>query len=62
MLTPAMPCYGHAVVVPQGMNPVMMFGGEEEHGVQQPRADPEYGGDFNFDELLNIDVQEHMLV
>jgi hypothetical protein len=40
----------------------MMFEGEEEHGVQQPRADPKYGGDFNFDELLNIDVQEQMLV
>jgi hypothetical protein len=57
MLTPAMPCYGHAVVVPQGVNPVMMFEGEEEHDVQQPRADPKYGVDFNFDELLNIDVQ-----
>jgi hypothetical protein len=30
--------------------------------VQQPRADPKYGDDFNFDELLNIDVQEQMLV
>jgi hypothetical protein len=57
-----MPCYGHAVVVPQGVNPVMMFEGEEEHGVQQPRADPKYGSDFNFDELLNIDVQEQMLL
>jgi hypothetical protein len=39
---PAMPCYGHAVAVPQGVNPVTMFGGVEEHGVQQPRVDPEY--------------------
>jgi hypothetical protein len=38
----------------------MMSGGEEVHGVQQPRADPEYDSDFNFDELLNIDVQEQM--
>jgi hypothetical protein len=61
MLTLAMFCYGHAVV-PQGMNHVMMSGGEKEHGVQQTRADPKYGDDFNFDELLNIDVQEQMLV
>jgi hypothetical protein len=47
---------------PQGVNPVMMFEGEEEDGVQQPRADLKYGGDFNFDELLNIDVQEQMPV
>jgi hypothetical protein len=60
MLTPAMPCYGHAVIVPQRVNPVMMSGGEEVHGVQQPHADPEYGGNFNFDEWLNIDVQEQM--
>jgi hypothetical protein len=32
-----------------------MVGGEEDHGVQQPRVEPEYGGEFNFDELLNID-------
>jgi hypothetical protein len=39
---PAMPCYGHVVAVPPGVNPVMMFGGVEEHGVQQPHVDPEY--------------------
>jgi hypothetical protein len=32
-----------------------MVGSEEEHGVRQPRVEPEYGGEFNFDELFNID-------
>jgi len=59
--TTMMPCYGHGG--PQGMDPVMMFEGEEEeHGVQQPRVEPEYGGEFNFSELLNIDEQVQMLV
>ena len=52
-----MPCYIHGG--PQGMDPTM-FGGEEEHDVQQPRIEPEaeHGGDlggFNLEDLLNTD-------
>jgi hypothetical protein len=50
---PTMLCYGYRP--PQGVDPLTMVGGEEEHGVQQPRVEPEYGSDFNFDELFNID-------
>jgi len=55
---PTMPCYGYGP--PQGVDAVTMVGGEEEHGVQQPRVESEYGGEFNFDELLNIDEQVQM--
>ncbi|EER93174.1 hypothetical protein SORBI_3001G031000 [Sorghum bicolor] len=55
---PTMPCYGYGP--PQGVDPVTTIGGEEEYGVQQPRVEPEYGGEFNFDELLNIDEQEQV--
>jgi hypothetical protein len=56
---PTMPCYG-GYGPPQDMDLVTMVGGEEEHGVQQPRVELEYGGEFNFDELLNIDEQVQM--
>ncbi|OQU90701.1 hypothetical protein SORBI_3001G030800 [Sorghum bicolor] len=56
---PTMPCYGYGP--PQGVDPVTMIGGEEEYGVQQPHVEPEYGGEFNFDELLNIDEQEQQV-
>jgi hypothetical protein len=53
-LTNAYPlCYGYRP--PQGVDPLTMVGSEEEHGVRQPRVEPEYGGEFNFDELFNID-------
>jgi hypothetical protein len=55
---PTMPCYGYGP--PQGVDPVTMIGGEEEYGVQQPRVEPDYGGEFNSDELLNIDEQVQM--
>jgi hypothetical protein len=57
---PMMPCYGYGP--PQGMDPVTMVEGEDECGVQQPLVEAEYGGEFNFDELLNIDEQVQMPV
>jgi hypothetical protein len=57
---PMMPCYGYGP--PQGVDPVTMVEGEDECGVQQPLVEAEYGGEFNFDELLNIDEQVQMPV
>ncbi|CAD6224174.1 unnamed protein product [Miscanthus lutarioriparius] len=55
-----MPSYGYGP--PQGVDAVAMVGGEEEHGVQQQHVEPEYGGEFNFHGLLNIDEQVQMQV
>ncbi|CAD6207417.1 unnamed protein product [Miscanthus lutarioriparius] len=57
---PTMPCYGYGP--PQGVDPVTMVGCEDERGVQQPLVEPEYGGEFNLHELINIDEQVKMMV